>query len=130
MKKHSSAPFRALLSLMKENALRYAGTLISTVAIVIIGFLTPLVLAETIDCILGNEPSGLPEFLLVPIRALGGREFFRANLWLMGLILVALNVLNGAFSFAKGRLNAQTSETIALSLRRKLYDHLQKLPFS
>lgn len=48
----------------------------------------------------------------------------------MGAILVGLNLLNGVFTFFKGRLSAVASENIALTLREQLYSHLQRLPFS
>jgi len=41
--------------------------------IVIIGFITPLVLAETIDFVLDTKPSTLPAFAISAIEKLGGR---------------------------------------------------------
>lgn len=123
-------PLSAMLSLIGQNWRYFLGAMLSTAMIVIIGFLTPMLLAETIDCVLGDAASSLPEWLLEPIRAMGGRDFLRANLWILGVVLVLLNVINGVFTFCKGRLNAVASENIALSLRRQLYGHLQHLPFS
>ena len=123
-------PLAAMLALLRANWTAYLGSLIATVMIVIIGFITPLVLAETIDSVLGTEPSTLPEFVLAPIRALGGREFLRRNLWVLGLTLVILNVVNGVFTYMKGRLSAVASENISQSLRERLYAHLQRLPFA
>ncbi|MCH5288065.1 MAG: ABC transporter ATP-binding protein [Christensenellaceae bacterium] len=119
-----------MLWLMRQNLWSFMGSMVATVMIVIIGFLTPLLLAETIDSVLGTAPSTLPDFILAPIRALGGREFLIHNLWILGLTLVALNLLNGVFTYMKGRLTAVASENIALSLRRRLYAHLQRLPFA
>ena len=90
--------FPAMLALIRENWLSYLGTMVATVAIVIIGFITPLVLAETIDFVLDTKPSSLPAFVLAPIEKLGGRDFLRANLWVMGLALIILNVVNGVFT--------------------------------
>ena len=87
-------------------------------------------LAETIDSVLGTHPSTLPEFVLRPIRALGGRQFLVDHLWILGLVLVGLNLINGVFTYLKGRLNAVASENIAMTLRENLYEHLQRLPFA
>ena len=125
-----NTPLSAMLWLMRQNLWSFMGSMVATVMIVIIGFLTPLLLAETIDSVLGTAPSTLPDFILAPIRALGGREFLIHNLWILGLTLVALNLLNGVFTYMKGRLTAVASENIALSLRRRLYAHLQRLPFA
>ncbi|MBQ3157887.1 MAG: ABC transporter ATP-binding protein, partial [Clostridia bacterium] len=119
-----------MVALIAENWRSYLGAMAATVLIVIIGFITPLVLAETIDSVLGTEPSAMPEFVLAPIRAWGGREFLRSNLWVLGLALVLLNVINGVFTYVKGRLSAVASENISQTLREKLYAHLQRLPFA
>ena len=129
-KKQKQKPIAAMLALIAANWTSYFGAMIATILIVIIGFITPMVLAETIDSVLGAEPSTMPEFVLAPIRAWGGRDFLRSNLWVLGLVLVALNVINGVFTYMKGRLSAVASENIAQSLRERLYAHLQRLPFS
>ena len=123
-------PLQAMLALMRQNLSCYIGAMIATALIVLIGFLTPILLAETIDSVLGTHPSTLPEFVLRPIRALGGRQFLVDHLWILGLVLVALNLINGVFTYMKGRLNAVASENIALTLRERLYAHLQHLPFA
>ncbi len=123
-------PTRAMLTLVRSNWGCFLGALISTVMIVLIGFAQPMLLAETIDSVLGTEPSSLPEFLLAPIRAMGGRDFLRAHLWVLAVALVALYLVNGLFSYLKGRLTAVASENIAFDLRTRLYAHLQRLPFS
>ncbi len=123
-------PISAMLALIGANWHSYLGALVATVLIVIIGFITPLVLAETIDFVLDTKPSTLPDFVLAPIMRLGGRNFLRANLWVMGLALVLLNVVNGVFTYVKGRLSAVASENISQTLRERLYAHLQRLPFS
>lgn len=124
------SPLSAMLHLLGSNWTHFLWSLISTIMIVIIGFLTPLMLAEIIDWLLGDQPSTLPAFLQSAIASIGGRDFLRANLWIAGLALVALNVLNGVFTFIKGRASAVASENIARTLRESLYSHLQHLPFA
>ncbi len=128
--KKKKKPFKAMLALMRQNLPYFIGAMFATAMISLIGFLTPIVLAETIDSVLGSEASTLPEFVLKPIRAMGGRDFLRSHLWILGLVLVALNLINGVFTYMKGRLTAVASENIALTLRERLYAHLQRLPFS
>ncbi len=121
---------RLLFRLVTANTWTYLGAVFCTVFSVFINFITPLLLAETVDSILGTQPSSLPAFLQGLRIALGGREYLVRNLWIVGLTLVLLNVINGVFTYFKGRLSAVASENIALTLRDKLYTHLQHLPFS
>ena len=130
MQPNRKKPAACMWELVRANIWPFLGAMVSTVMIVLIGFMTPILLAETIDSVLGTVPSTLPAWLLQPIEALGGREFLRQNLWVLGAVLVGLNLINGVFTFFKGRLSAVASESIALTLRESLYSHLQHLPFS
>ena len=119
-----------MLSLIGQNWTHFLWALIATIMMVIIGFLTPLLLSEIVDSILGSEPFTMPDFLMTPINALGGRDFLRQNLWIPALALILMNVVNGVFTFIKGRSSAIASENIARKLRNDLYRHLQHLPFA
>lgn len=119
-----------MLSLIGQNWTHFLWALIATIMMVIIGFLTPLLLSEIVDSILGSEPFTMPDFLMNPINALGGRDFLRQNLWIPALALILMNSVNGVFTFIKGRSSAIASENIARKLRNDLYRHLQHLPFA
>ncbi len=119
-----------MLSLIGQNWTHFLWALIATIMMVIIGFLTPLLLSEIVDSILGSEPFTMPDFLMNPINALGGRDFLRQNLWIPALALILMNVVNGVFTFIKGRSSAIASENIARKLHNDLYRHLQHLPFA
>lgn len=128
--KKKQTPFGAMLSLIGQNWTHFLWALIATIMMVIIGFLTPLLLSEIVDSILGSEPFTMPDFLMNPINALGGRDFLRQNLWIPALALILMNIVNGVFTFIKGRSSAIASENIARKLRNDLYRHLQHLPFA
>ena len=119
-----------MLSLIGQNWTHFLWALIATIMMVIIGFLTPLLLSEIVDSILGSEPFTMPDFLMNPINDLGGRDFLRQNLWIPALALILMNVVNSVFTFIKGRSSAIASENIARKLRNDLYRHLQHLPFA
>lgn len=122
--------YKLFLSLLKENAGHFSGAAVLAVVSVFLGFLTPAVLAEVLDNYLSGLPSRLPGFMSGFVNDLGGREFMRANLWIPGLVLVLISVLNGVCNFLKGRWTAVGSENAAKRLRNDLYAHLQELPFS
>lgn len=121
---------RALWALVKENRMLYTGAVLSTVITVVIGFLTPLVFSETIDVILSDGASFMPEWLKEPVRAMGGRVFLRENLWLVAALIIVLNLMNGLFSFFKERNTATAGENIAKTLRERLYRKLSYMSFS
>ena len=115
---------------MKGNLLRYAGAVFAVLAGVAVSFVTPLILRETIDGVIGEKrPLQLPGVLLRWVEARGGRDWLIRNLWIMALALVLFYVLSGAIQYLRGRWTAQASESIAKNMRDRLYTHLQSLPF-
>ena len=128
-KKHS--PLKAMLALVRRNGRYFFGAAIATTVNIIIGFITPAVLAELFDHYLGTLPSRLPEsFNRLLYSIMGSRENIMSNLWIFGLAIVIINLLKGLFSYFKGIWCAKGSENTAKYLRDKLYSHIQSLPFS
>ncbi|MBR4458158.1 MAG: ABC transporter ATP-binding protein [Clostridia bacterium] len=124
-------PLRAMLRLLRPNAGRFAVAGLATVITVFLGYATPMLLAETVDCILSDRASTLPGAFLDFLRGAGmTRGWITDHLWFLAIVLVLLHLLNGAASYVRGRLSAKASEGLARDLRVRLYDHLQRLPFA
>ncbi|MBR4538367.1 MAG: ABC transporter ATP-binding protein [Clostridia bacterium] len=121
---------RLMGKLISDNKWYFIAALVCTVFTVAIEFITPIILAETMDHYLLGEASRMPAFINAWIDSMGGREFMVGHLWIAGLSLVLLNVLNGVFGFIKGRSQAVAGENVSLTLRERLYSHIQRLPYA
>ena len=121
---------RLMGKLISDNKRYFIAALVCTVFTVAIEFITPIILAETMDHYLLGKPSRMPGFVNAWIEALGGRDFMAGHLWIAGIALVFLNVLNGVFGYIKGRTQAIAGENVSLTLRERLYSHIQRLPYA
>ena len=109
---------------------RYALAIFAVFTSVGVSFLTPLVLAEVIDAIIGRtRPLALPAPILRWVDLRGGVDFLAHNLWLMALALLILNLMGGGLQYMRGRMTATASDNIMKSLRDRLYSHIQVLSF-
>ena len=108
----------------------FLGSALCTLVAVAADYCLPLLLAETLDHYLSGLPSAMPAFVNRWVDALGGPAYMARHLWLAGLALVLLSALSGRCNFAKGRWQSQAGENVARDLRDRLYDHIQRLPFS
>ncbi len=88
----------------------------------------PLILRTTIDSIIGTEEI-TSTIIKNAVVILGGRDYLSHRLWILGIIIVANTVLRGVFLYYKSTLASQASENIAMRMRNKLYDHIQRLPY-
>ena len=76
-----------------------------------------------------NNPLNFPGFMNRFFEARGGLSYVIHNLWLVGLVIIALYLLNGVFQYLRARWTATASESIAKNMRDRLYAHLQTLPY-
>jgi ATP-binding cassette subfamily B protein len=121
---------RLIREVLKGHFLKYVGSVVAMAFSVCVSLVTPLVLAETIDAVVGaKRPLALPGPIEIWVDSMGGRDFLVKNLWIMAGSLLLLYVIGGLFQYLRGRWSAEASEDIAKSLRDRLYDHLQRLTY-
>jgi ATP-binding cassette subfamily B protein len=121
---------RLMRAMMRGHWMKYLGSVAAMAVSVCVSLITPLVLAETIDGVIGaKRPLQLPGPILEWVNRMGGRDFLVRNLWLMAASLLLLYLSGGFFQYLRGRWSAEASEEITKSLRVRLYDHLQRLSF-
>jgi len=89
-----------------------------------------LIVQITVDSVLDDvyaNPNLLVSWL---INLFGGIEAWRDNIWLAGFAYVTLFIMIGIFVFFRQRCMAVGGETMAKTLRDRLYNHIQKLPYN
>ncbi len=119
-----------LRSMMKGRLAKYIASVAAMAVSVCVSLVTPLVLAETIDAVIGaKRPLMLPGVIQTWVDSMGGREFLARNLWIMAGSLLVLYLLGGLFQYLRGKWSAEASEDIAKTVRDGLYDHLQRLSY-
>ena len=78
--------------LVAQNKWLFIGAALCVLISVVIDYLTPLLLAETLDYYLSGQPSTMPAFVNRWVDSWGGPNFMARNLWIVGLALVGLNI--------------------------------------
>lgn len=116
---------RLLWRLMEGNRLRYFGAILSIGLAALFSFLSPLVIRFTIDAVIGGKTMQLTPALQNMVDSLGGMGSLAQNLWICSILLILLSLLNGLFTYLKGKWSAVASESTAKKTRELLYDHLQ-----
>lgn len=128
--KNQTKPLRIFWRLMAPDAKLYIGAFICAVLGVVVQMISPMMFSVTLDSVIGTQPFRLPRWLADYIQSLGGRAYILERMWLLLAVVLVLNVSNGLFNYLKERWNATGSENMAMSLRQRLFAHLQHLPYS
>ncbi|MGI6140113.1 MAG: ABC transporter ATP-binding protein [Caldicoprobacterales bacterium] len=120
---------RLLFGYMRGNRLLYAGAIICVGLSAVAAMIPTLIVRFTVDSLIGDQPAQLPRILLGLIDRIGGLEFLRKNLWVMGLCLIGVHLVNFLFVYLRGKWSATAAESTAKRLRDRLYGHLQRLTY-
>ena len=92
---------------MRGTRLKYIGSIVTVIIAVGVAFISPLLLSEIIDSVIGNaRPLELPGVLQTWVDARGGREFLANNMWILAAVLIAINIVNGVVMFLRGKWTA------------------------
>ncbi|HPR18040.1 MAG TPA: ABC transporter ATP-binding protein [Candidatus Cloacimonadota bacterium] len=125
--------FELLWKFMKGHRSLYVISILAVGGAIFLRFAWPTILRVTIDSIIGSKPyetDGWMQPLIIGIfNYLGGKSVLAKSLWMCSSILILLTLSRGMLLFFKGKWTAIASEGIARSIRDKVYDHLQYLPY-
>jgi len=115
---------------MNNNKIKYLISIIATGLAVAFSLTVPLILQVVIDYILvGKEVEG-NIFIEKIFGFLGGSSFLINNLWVCGILIIVITIIQGVFLYFKGKFSAEASEDVAKNLRERLYDHIQHLSYA
>ncbi|MBE5784763.1 MAG: ABC transporter ATP-binding protein [Clostridiales bacterium] len=121
--------FKLVGRIMKRHWVHLLISVVALIAAVSFAYIVPMITSFTVDYVIGNGPSNLPDGVTAFIEERGGREFLRQNLWIPALALVSFTAMNGTATFFRRRHVAVASEGMAETLRNLLFEHLQKVPY-
>lgn len=120
---------KLLFGYMRGSRLLYIGAIIFVGISAVLNMLPTLIVRFTVDSVIGSQPAELPQVLHNLINRTGGLEFLRRNLWVLGLCLVGVHLVNFLFVYLRGKWSATAAESTAKKLRDTLYGHLQNLSY-
>jgi ATP-binding cassette subfamily B protein len=120
---------KALWDFTRGSRGYYAVAIVSALLAECFAFISPLIISNTVDAVLTAGELRAPAFIRAWAEKLGGVAALARNLWIPGVLLVAVMLLQGVFMFLRGRTVSMGAESVAQRIRNSLYDHLQRLPY-
>ena len=127
---------RRFLEFMRGSGLKYLGSVACAAGAVGVAFVTPLMLAGTVDALTSviqgdaAAPLNLPGIVARWYEARGGAAYLVSHIWTIAAMLLGLSLFGGLFQYLRGRWSAEASEAIAERMRTRLYAHLQSMSYA
>lgn len=120
---------KRLKRLMRGN-IAYFFVAVAATALAALGrLIQPIIVAVTVDSVLGTAPLMDNAFVGRAVAWIGGVETLREHLIICGIAVIIATTINSLFMVIRGNFSSLSAENIALKLKDDLYDHLQKLPY-
>lgn len=120
--------FKRLFDFMSGYRLLYLFAMIAILISQVFTTIAPLIVRTTIDNIIGDQIIG-NSIIRNIVNVLGGKDFLRERIWIIGLLIVAVAILRGVFLYFKNTLASKSAENTTKKIRDNLYDHIQRLPY-
>ncbi len=119
-----------ILDFLKGSKHFFAISILSAMVVTALDMLSPQLIRNTVDCVIGSEELKLPGFVVGWIEKTGGVEYLREHIWLIGCVIVAIALVTAVFRYLNMLFNAKGAESLVENMRNKLFAHIQRLPFS
>lgn len=119
-----------ILDFLRGSIRYFAISIFAALCVTGLDMLSPQLIRTTVDCILGDEELKLPVFLMELISGIGGVEYLRGHLWLIGGLILLLALFSVMFRYLFMLFNAKGAESLVETMRNRLFSHIQRLPFS
>lgn len=120
--------FKSLMAFMKGYKLIYLFAMFSILISQIFTTISPLILRTTIYNVLGDEIID-NNIIKSIVSILGGKDFLRERIWIIGLVVIVFAIFRGIFLYFKNTLASKSAENTTKKIRDDLYDHIQRLPY-
>ena len=124
------ASLRDLWAITKGQRVKYLLAILAMAITNACMFSAPIVGGHAIDVITLKDFEYADQFLLSRGLYLFGEVSFIGYLWMAAGVGVFITAFGGLFLYARGRLAALASESIAKGVREKLYEKLQDVKLS
>lgn len=121
----------ALIIYFLRGSKRYF--IISILASLVVNFfemINPQIISFTVDSVLGNEKSDLPDLIENFIDRIGGVEYLKDHLYLIAFLILICAAFSVVCRYIQNVYNSKGAQSLVESMRNKLFAHIEKLPFS
>ena len=128
--KASSDRGRLLADFLKGSRLFFLACMLCAALAALADMVMPQIIRVAVDQVLGGAPmEALSPTVRSLVSAAGGPAYLRAHLWIMALAILAVAVVKAACQYGFRVENARGSETLVKTMRDRLFNHIERLPF-
>lgn len=108
----------------------YVLFMMTSTLVSVLNLVNPKIIGFTVDSVIDAQSAKAPWWLEPFIRAAGGVDWLRKNLWAIALFVAAVALVRAASRYIAETSNFHASETLVKNMRDDLFSHILRLPYS
>ncbi|MBQ4472900.1 MAG: ABC transporter ATP-binding protein [Lachnospiraceae bacterium] len=108
----------------------FLGAVLASLCLTILNACSPQVFRYTIDSVLGDAASALPDWANRLAEAAGGPAYLREHLWILAGVIILIALLAGLSIYFLRVNTALAGENFARNIRNALFAHVQRIAMS
>ena len=129
-KQTSYTKISLILEFLRGSKHFFVISILSAMVVTTMDMLSPQLIRNTVDCVIGSEEFKLPGFVVSWIDRIGGVEYLREHIWVIGVVILGIALVAAVFRYLNMLFNTKGAESLVENMRNKLFSHIQRLPFS
>ena len=132
-KKQNSGKYTKIslvIEFLKGNLHFFMFSILTSMVVAGLEMISPQLIRTTVDSIIGTKEMELPAFVTQWIEKFGGVSYFRAHIWIIGIVIVIVAACTAVFRYLSSVYNAKGAQALIRTMRNRLFAHIQRLPFS
>ena len=115
---------------LKGNIKYFVISIISALLVTGLDMISPQLIRNTVDSVIGTKEMDLPSFILDLISDIGGVSYLRSHIWVIAILIIIIACLSAVFRYLFNLYNTKGAESLVKKMRNELFSHIQRLPFS
>ena len=128
--KHSKNTARLLWKFLEGSKRFFLASILCAGVTALADMIQPQIIRAAVDCAIGGKEGDFPDIVMETVERLGGFSYLGQNLWIMALAIVAVAAVQVLSQYGFRVFNTRASETLVKTMRDRLYEHIQRLPFA
>lgn len=117
-------------SLLEGSKRFFMISIFATLMMNVLDMISPQIIRAAIDSVIGDKELALPDVFIASVGRIGGVEYLRSHLWVIGAAILCLAAGSVGFRYVSMVFNSKGAEHFAKTMRDRLFSHIQRLPFS
>ncbi len=128
-KKTGVTRFSMIWQFLKGSKRFYILSVLASLTITLLEMITPQIIKLTVDSVIDGKEMTVPRMMIAWIESMGGVSVLRKNLIILAIAIVTVALVTGVFRYIQMVASARAAETFTYTIRNKLFEHIQRLPF-